>query len=194
MLPRCICCRLCRGAILWGNKKATTFQWWLSSSVGITGFEPVTPNSRSWCANRTALHPDDHLYMPIRGSDFFRTSALLVLVPLFFDGLCLQLSLGPLLCSASLLSFRRLSLLSPASLPSLYGSFSFSLALLSGLFSLTPLARLPHFSAPWLRPCLVGITGFEPVTPCSQSRCANRTAPHPVVLTLPQQTVREITI
>ena len=29
----------------------------LSSSVGITGFEPVTPNSRSWCANRTALHP-----------------------------------------------------------------------------------------------------------------------------------------
>ncbi len=31
----------------------------LFSSVGITGFEPVTPNSRSWCANRTALHPDE---------------------------------------------------------------------------------------------------------------------------------------
>ena len=56
----------------------------------------MTPNSRSWCANRTALHPDDHLYMPIRGSDFFGTSALLVLAPLFFDGLCSQLSLGPL--------------------------------------------------------------------------------------------------
>ncbi len=26
---------------------------------------------------------------------------------------------------------------------------------------------------------LVGVTGFEPVTPCSQSRCANRTALHP---------------
>ena len=26
----------------------------------------------------------------------------------------------------------------------------------------------------------VGVTGFEPVTPCSQSRCANRTALHPV--------------
>ena len=29
---------------------------------------------------------------------------------------------------------------------------------------------------------LVGVTGFEPVTPCSQSRCANRTALHPVNL------------
>ena len=28
---------------------------------------------------------------------------------------------------------------------------------------------------------LVGETGFEPATPCSQSRCANRTALHPVV-------------
>ena len=65
----------------------------------------MTPNSRSWCANRTALHPDDHLYMPIRGSDFFRTSALLVLVPLFFDGLCLQLSLGPLSLRSSLSFF-----------------------------------------------------------------------------------------
>ena len=26
--------------------------------VGITGFEPVTSNSRSWRANRTALHPE----------------------------------------------------------------------------------------------------------------------------------------
>ena len=27
--------------------------------------------------------------------------------------------------------------------------------------------------------CYVGIPGFEPGTPCSQSRCANRTALHP---------------
>ena len=26
----------------------------------------------------------------------------------------------------------------------------------------------------------VGVAGFEPTTPCSQSRCANRTALHPV--------------
>ncbi len=25
----------------------------------------------------------------------------------------------------------------------------------------------------------VGVAGFEPATPCSQSRCANRTALHP---------------
>ena len=88
-----------------------------------------------------------------------------------------------------------LLLLSPASLLSPCALLSPSSQPLSRPphFS-SPLARLPHFSAPWLRPCLVGITGFEPVTPCSQSRCANRTAPHPVVLTLPQQTVREITI
>ena len=29
-------------------------------------------------------------------------------------------------------------------------------------------------------PFLVGVAGFEPTTPCSQSRCANRTALHPV--------------
>ena len=29
---------------------------------------------------------------------------------------------------------------------------------------------------------LVGVPGFEPGTPCSQSRCANRTAPHPEVV------------
>ena len=28
---------------------------------------------------------------------------------------------------------------------------------------------------------LVGVPGFEPGTPCSQSRCANRTALHPVL-------------
>ena len=28
--------------------------------------------------------------------------------------------------------------------------------------------------------CFVGVKGFEPSTPCSQSRCANRTALHPV--------------
>ena len=27
---------------------------------------------------------------------------------------------------------------------------------------------------------MVGVAGFEPTTPCSQSRCANRTALHPV--------------
>ena len=31
----------------------------------------------------------------------------------------------------------------------------------------------------------VGETGFEPATPCSQSRCANRTALHPVCSLLP---------
>ncbi len=30
---------------------------------------------------------------------------------------------------------------------------------------------------PWAR--LVGVAGFEPAAPCSQSRCANRTALHP---------------
>ena len=28
----------------------------------------------------------------------------------------------------------------------------------------------------------VGVAGFEPTTPCSQSRCANRTALHPECL------------
>ena len=28
----------------------------------------------------------------------------------------------------------------------------------------------------------VGVKGFEPSTPCSQSRCANRTALHPVAV------------
>ena len=42
------------------NKKTAEQNVLLLSSVGITGFEPVTPNSRSWCANRTALHPDDY--------------------------------------------------------------------------------------------------------------------------------------
>ena len=115
-----------------------------------------------------------------------RLSSLSAFSP-FFSTSLFSLGLLSLLLDVSLLS-RPLFLLSGPS-PSLSG-----LSLLSGLSSLAPLARPPHFSAPWLRPCLVGITGFEPVTPCSQSRCANRTAPHPVVLTLPQQTVREITI
>ncbi len=29
----------------------------------------------------------------------------------------------------------------------------------------------------------VGVAGFEPTTPCSQSRCANRTALHPECFT-----------
>ena len=28
---------------------------------------------------------------------------------------------------------------------------------------------------------IVGVAGFEPATPCSQSRCANRTALHPEI-------------
>ena len=44
------------------KKNSRTRKALLLSSVGITGFEPVTPNSRSWCANRTALHPDDNYY------------------------------------------------------------------------------------------------------------------------------------
>ena len=28
----------------------------------------------------------------------------------------------------------------------------------------------------------VGVAGFEPTTPCSQSRCANRTALHPELI------------
>ena len=28
----------------------------------------------------------------------------------------------------------------------------------------------------------VGVPGFEPGTPCSQSRCANRTALHPEII------------
>ena len=27
----------------------------------------------------------------------------------------------------------------------------------------------------------IGVTGFEPATPCSQSRCSSQTEPHPVV-------------
>ena len=30
----------------------------------------------------------------------------------------------------------------------------------------------------------VGVKGFEPSTPCSQSRCANRTALHPEKMTI----------
>ena len=36
--------------------------------------------------------------------------------------------------------------------------------------------RLPFLS--------VGVAGFEPTTSCSQSRRANRTAPHPVTFTV----------
>ena len=28
----------------------------------------------------------------------------------------------------------------------------------------------------------IGVTGFEPATPCSQSRCSSQTEPHPVVI------------
>ncbi len=31
---------------------------------------------------------------------------------------------------------------------------------------------------------MVGVAGFEPATPCSQSRCANRTALHPEINTI----------
>ena len=32
----------------------------VSDLVGETGFEPATSNSRSWRANRTALHPEQY--------------------------------------------------------------------------------------------------------------------------------------
>ncbi len=55
----------------------------LSSSVGITGFEPVTPNSRSWCANRTALHPDDSvLRRPAKRADSGRDNRIRTCDPL----------------------------------------------------------------------------------------------------------------
>ena len=49
------------------QKKQQNVYVLLLSSVGITGFEPVTPNSRSWCANRTALHPEDYVCVGIPG-------------------------------------------------------------------------------------------------------------------------------
>ena len=46
--------------------------------------------------------------------------------------------------------------------------------------ALTGLRYIPKmFCCGGLTPPLVGIPGFEPGTPCSQSRCANRTALHP---------------
>ena len=41
-------------------------------SVGVTGFEPVTPCSQSRCANRTALHPEMHfLKCGCKGMTFY---------------------------------------------------------------------------------------------------------------------------
>ena len=45
-------------------------------------------------------------------------------------------------------------------------------------FSVFPWKKeLRHFVTPWFS--TVGAKGFEPSTPCSQSRCASRTAPYP---------------
>ena len=33
------------------------------SFVGVAGFEPTTPCSQSRCANRTALHPEEVLFL-----------------------------------------------------------------------------------------------------------------------------------
>lgn len=47
------------------------------------------------------------------------------------------------------------------------------------LGSNSPETKKPcHFSMTRL---FVGVSGFEPEAPCSQSRCANRTALHPVL-------------
>ncbi len=32
-------------------------------SIGVAGFEPTTPCSQSRCANRTALHPEEVLFL-----------------------------------------------------------------------------------------------------------------------------------
>ena len=37
----------------------------------------------------------------------------------------------------------------------------------------------------------VGVAGFEPTTPCSQSRCANRTALHPECKSFPQMRCKD---
>ena len=42
-------------------------------------------------------------------------------------------------------------------------------------------AKKPRFSSKKQSFSSVGVRGFEPPTPCSQSRCANRTAPHPEI-------------
>ena len=46
---------------------------------------------------------------------------------------------------------------------------------------ITPMLGEYTKKATILDDCLfvVGVAGFEPTTPCSQSRCANRTALHP---------------
>ena len=46
---------------------------------------------------------------------------------------------------------------------------------------ITPTLGVQTKKATILDDCLfvVGVAGFEPTTPCSQSRCANRTALHP---------------
>ena len=96
--------------------------------VGIPGFEPGTSNSRSWRANRTALHPEQvvggYLFYRVEINGIARVPAFVVRAVV---AICLQQG------------------------PYCYG----------------PLV------------CYVGIPGFEPGTPCSQSRCANRTALHP---------------
>ncbi len=34
--------------------------------VGVRGFEPPTPTSRTWCANRAALHPETLLFCDLK--------------------------------------------------------------------------------------------------------------------------------
>ena len=45
--------------------------------------------------------------------------------------------------------------------------------------------NMPPVIAVWIPNiiCLLYTSGFEPTTPCSQSRCANRTALHPEYFT-----------
>ena len=57
-----------------------------------------------------------------------------------------------------------------------------SLLVFLPLFSEQALSQGHKKTAPLAWPyCVVGVAGFEPAAPCSQSRCANRTALHPVL-------------
>ncbi len=51
-------------------------------SVGMTGFEPAAPTSLTWCANRTALHPE--LFNEILSKSVANISFILYFLELFF--------------------------------------------------------------------------------------------------------------
>ena len=63
------------------------------------------------------------------------------------------------------------------------------MAVKAGFEPAVPLSEYVGLANRWFQPLthftrkiadyLVGVVGFEPTAPCSQSRCANRTALHP---------------